>query len=175
MPEPMSHDAAQPEPGTPPTAAAGDEFICHACGGRMEFDPAHASLLCSFCGATRSVGEAGTGKTIVEYDLEHGLAESAVRGYGVPVHTVSCAQCGAVVSYTEGSITKSCDFCGSAKVMERSDHRNPIRPESVVPFAIDRKAATDRFSAWLGGLWLRPSNLKKLARVSELNGMYVPY
>jgi hypothetical protein len=45
----------------------------------------------------------------------------------------------------------------------------------VLPFRVDREAAAVAFSSWLGGLWLRPSNLKKLASVSEMTGMYVPY
>jgi hypothetical protein len=141
----------------------------------MEFDAALGSLSCSFCGATRGLGEPDPERTIVEYDLEHGIAQAAERGYGVELRTLSCEQCGAVVSYGESATARQCDFCGSAQVLERKENRKPIRPESVLAFAVDRRAATASFSAWIGSLWLRPSSLKTLARVSEMNGVYVPY
>ena len=141
----------------------------------MEFDAARGQLSCESCGATRAVGEDGVEHTVVEYDLEHGLAMSAERGFGAAVRRVGCEQCGAVVSYAENETARRCDFCGSPQVVSREQSQLPIRPESVLPFQIDRAAATARFASWLGGLWLRPSNLKKLAAVSEMTGMYVPY
>jgi Zn finger protein HypA/HybF involved in hydrogenase expression len=165
--------------GTPPNAApktaAAAEFQCQACGGRMAYDAGQGRMLCGFCGATRGVGEGDEARTIVEYDLEHGLGVSAERGYGAAVRRVGCAQCGAVVSYGENETARGCDFCGSPQVASRDDSQLPIRPESVLPFRVDQKAATAKFSSWLGTLWLRPSDLRKLASVSEMTGMYVPY
>jgi hypothetical protein len=57
----------------------------------------------------------------------------------------------------------------------REQNQQPIQPESVLPFRVDQKMATGKFAAWLGSLWLRPSNLQKLASVAEMKGMYVPY
>ncbi|HTV19793.1 MAG TPA: TFIIB-type zinc ribbon-containing protein [Polyangiaceae bacterium] len=156
-------------------AAETSDFRCPSCGGRMEFDAARGALLCEACGATRAIGEDDVERTIVEYDLERGLALSAERGFGAAVRRVACEQCGAVVNYAESETARRCDFCGSPQVVAREQNQQPIRPESVLPFQIDRAAAATRFSSWLGGLWLRPSNLKKLASVSEMTGMYVPY
>ena len=161
-----------------PGAAGGDgsaALACAACGGRMAFDAALGSLACPFCGAQRALEDSGAERTIVEYDLEHGIAQAAARGYGLELRTLSCEQCGAVVSYGESATARRCDFCGSPQVLERTENRNAIRPESVMPFAIDRPAAAASFSAWIGSLWFRPSSLKTLARVSEMSGVYVPY
>jgi Zn finger protein HypA/HybF involved in hydrogenase expression len=155
--------------------AAAAEFRCPACGGRMEFDAARAQLSCESCGATRAIGDGDEGQTIAQYDLEHGLAMSVERGFGAAVRRVGCEQCGAVVSLAEGELARRCDFCGSPQVVSRDQSALPIRPESVLPFRVARDAAAAHFSSWLGGLWLRPSNLKKLASVSEMTGKYVPY
>jgi hypothetical protein len=166
--------------GAPPnpeetTGATVTEFRCHACGGRMDFDAARGRMSCSFCGATRAIGDGDEARTIVEYDLEHGLAKAKKRGYGAVVRRVGCEQCGAVVSYGEHETARSCDFCGSPQVTLREQNQQPIQPESVLPFRVDEKRATAKFSSWLGSLWLRPSDLQKLASVSEMTGMYVPY
>jgi Zn finger protein HypA/HybF involved in hydrogenase expression len=169
------HDSAPPNPAEATATATASEFRCHACGGRMEYDAGQGCMLCGFCGATRAVGEGDEARTIVEYDLEQGLALSAKRGYGVAVRRVGCEQCGAVVSYGESEMARRCDFCGSPQVVVREPGQQPIQPESVLPFRVDQKLATAKFAAWLGSLWLRPSNLQKLASVSEMKGMYVPY
>lgn len=160
------------DPNVPAAATSAAAFRCPSCGGQMEFDAARGAPMCSSCGALRAV-EAGD-SSVVEYDLEQGLAQ-APRGYGAALRTVQCAQCGAVVSYGENTTATRCDFCGSAQVMERRESRNPIRPESVMPFVVDRDAASQSFSRWLGSLWFRPSDLQRLARVSQMTGMYVPY
>jgi hypothetical protein len=59
--------------------------------------------------------------------------------------------------------------------MPQDANRNVIRPESLVPFQIDRQAAQDKFGGWLRGLWFRPSDLKHKARVADMAGVYVPY
>jgi predicted RNA-binding Zn-ribbon protein involved in translation (DUF1610 family) len=155
--------------------APSSDFRCQECGGRMLFDAVASHMVCEHCGATRKVGEAEGGRTIVEYDLEQGLARASQRGYGVAVRTIGCKECGSVVSFGESVTARACDFCGSAQVLEQAASRNVLRPESVVPFQIDRGAASQKFAAWIGGLWFRPSDLKRQARVQELTGMYVPY
>jgi hypothetical protein len=166
-------------PSPKPPASEGNvstaAFRCPACGGAMEYDAQRGCMACAFCGATRAIGAGDAERSIVEYDLERGLAAAAERGYGVAVRSVACQQCGAVVSYGESEAARPCDFCGSPQVVEQSSRQRPIRPEAVVPFRVDRTAATAAFSNWLGTLWFRPSNLRRLASVSKLTGMYVPY
>jgi hypothetical protein len=169
----MSDDTQSPALAGPDTAAA--EFPCDACGGQMQFDAARGCLVCAFCAATRQVGADDVERSIVEYDLEGGLAQTAARGYGLAARRVACGQCGAVVSYSENETAGACGFCGSHQVVEQSESQRPIRPESVLPFSIDRAAARAMFLEWLGQLWFRPSNLRQLASVSEMTGMYVPY
>ncbi len=141
----------------------------------MAFDAARQCLLCAFCSATKAAGSAGAAGAVLEHDLEAGLLQSQQRGFGPAVRSFSCEQCGARVSYGEATTATRCDFCGSARVLEQSDRRQPLRPESVIPFQIDKASATARFRAWLGSLWFRPSDLQKLARSTEMSGMYVPY
>ena len=38
----------------------------------------------------------------------------------------------------------------------------------MVPFQVDNRDASARFSTWLNGLWFRPNDLKKRARVTEI-------
>jgi DNA-directed RNA polymerase subunit RPC12/RpoP len=166
----MEHDSAAPDQ---PNAEA-QSFRCDTCGADMSFDADRQTMLCGHCGHTVDVGTEGN-YSIVEYDLEHGLALAAQRGFGAEVRTTQCQECGATVSFGDNTTSTACEFCGSAQVLEQREKRNVIRPESLVPFQVGREIAGEKFSGWLRGLWFRPSKLKHQARVTEMAGVYVPY
>lgn len=99
----------------------------------------------------------------------------ALRGLGTPVQTVGCRECGATVNVGEGERTTECTFCGSSQVLAEETNASAIRPSSLVPFLVPKADARTRFAAWLSGLWLRPNDLKRLATVEEVAGVYVPF
>lgn len=161
------------EPSQPNAGAA--QFRCPQCGADMAFDAAAQTMACGHCGGVVGAPAAEGQETIVEYDLEHGLAQAARRGFGTEVRTTQCAECGATVSFGDRVTATACDFCGSSQVLEQQAVRNIIRPESLVPFKVERGAAQAAFGGWLKGLWFRPSALKHQATVREMQGVYVPY
>jgi len=148
-------------------------YRCPSCNAEMVFEASSGRMSCNHCGHSLVVeSEPGA---VVEHDLHSGLGRSAPRGLGTAVRSATCKECGATVSFTESSTAKRCDFCGSSQILEQQENRNLMRPESVLPFQVDRTQASQKFTAWLRGLWFRPSNLKTLAKVTELSGVYVPY
>ena len=113
----------------------------------------------------------------------------AARGYGAPVTTLGCKECGASVHVGEGERTTTCAFCGSAQVLAAEAGEPPIRPESLLPFRVAKEDANKRFGEWLASRWLRPNDLKRIAAgsataqrsgrstvdVNEMGGVYVPF
>ncbi|MEM1417171.1 MAG: hypothetical protein AAGH15_19895 [Myxococcota bacterium] len=164
--------------------AAGTDFPCPTCGApAMTFDAVSGGLACPYCGHRQAVD--ATGPAPSERALEEGEAlarrdgapvvADEARGFGVEVRTTQCQSCGARVSFAGLEIASRCDFCGSNQVLEQASNRNLIRPESLVPFAVDDARARQMFKDWLAGLWFRPSDLKKRAEVGDVSGVYVPY
>ncbi|MEZ4293277.1 MAG: zinc ribbon domain-containing protein, partial [Myxococcota bacterium] len=45
----------------------------------------------------------------------------------------------------------------------------------VLPFRVERRSAIERFRGWLGSLWFRPNDLKKVAALDSIRGVYVPF
>lgn len=129
--------------------------------------------MCVHCGNAAAIALAGPA-AIREIPLEQGM-QLAQRGMGIAVTTIQCNGCGATVNVGQGERTTKCAFCGSQTVLQVQTNEAAIRPESLVPFAIAREAANKRFGDWLAGLWFRPNNLKKMAQVQEMGGVYVPY
>jgi predicted RNA-binding Zn-ribbon protein involved in translation (DUF1610 family) len=153
--------------------AQSQQMVCDHCGEKVAITPGSAPAGAAPAGA--APGSAGAPGAIVEHDLAAGLTQPTQKGLGTAVRTSKCQECGATVSYPESATSKSCDFCGSSQVLAQQENRNLIRPESVVPFKVDRAGAAQRFTDWLKGLWFRPSNLKTKATVTEIGGVYVPF
>jgi hypothetical protein len=110
-------------------------------------------------------------QTILERTLSE--AGSAARGLGVERRVARCRSCGAQTSYDQRETARECVFCGSPQVLEQASNRNALRPESLIPLDVGRAAVEEKFRAWLGRLWFRPSALRKL-RALDAIGVYVP-
>ena len=153
--------------------ARASRFKCEACGAEQKYDAATKKLRCDFCGAVREVPK-GRG-AIVEHDLFAGI-DALPHGLGVDDTKVArCKECGAQVHFNGAKTATSCAFCGSSSILVQEENRKLLRPESLVPFAIEKKRANEEFARWLKKLWFRPSDLKRLATVQELGGIYVPF
>lgn len=153
--------------------ATGDTFPCGNCGANLHYDATSQSMRCPYCGHGQAIvrGAAGGAR---EIPIEQGFAMAA-RGLGTPTREIACNDCGAQVQVAPNDQTARCAFCGSHGVLARETAGNQIRPESLVPFRVDKATAQDTFQKWLAGLWFRPSDLKKMAKVDEIGGVYVPF
>src|SRR5580704_2845564 len=178
-PERAPHETHMSQP-LPPGAspdAAGVSFPCKSCGAKLAFDPASQGMACPYCGAKETVTAGAPGAAtgmIREIPLEQGMA-LAQKGYGAPVTTIKCGECGATVNVGEGERTAACAFCGSKQVLSQETNQGAIRPESLVPFKVTKQDANARFGTWIGKLWSPPKDHKKMAQVQEIGGVYIPF
>jgi predicted RNA-binding Zn-ribbon protein involved in translation (DUF1610 family) len=149
------------------------DFPCPGCGGQLHWKPTAGAMECPYCGTTVDDPHAGSSYEIEEYRLDDAAA-AAPKGWGTETRTVSCDGCGAVHDLDPQIAAGSCPFCGSAQIHDAAEQADVLSPESVLPFAIDDKAARAAFRGWLSGLWFRPSSLKSAAQLESLAGVYVP-
>jgi hypothetical protein len=152
----------------------GAEFPCPGCGAELKWKPGADSLECPYCGTSAfepSDDRAPEGE-IVEYRLEEAAANSET-GYGTATISKQCEVCAAVADHEPELEATECPFCGSTQLLDGGDDRL-IRPESVLPFEVNKADASRQFRAWLSGLWFRPSALKKQAQLEGIVGVYIP-
>jgi len=71
--------------------------------------------------------------------------------------------------------TDKCPFCATHLENKPEAAEAMIAPESLLPFAVDSRKARNEFSVWIAGRWFAPSELKKLADLGQLSGVYVPF
>jgi len=152
----------------------GRKFPCEQCGARLDFDPTQRVLLCPYCHHSQKIEKGGE---VVEHDLESYLARhSNMRGLIAGRSTeVRCPGCGAIVLLEDKVVTENCPYCKTHLDNEPEVAKEMIDPESLLPFSIANREALTKFDQWLHSLWFAPTELKKLAALGQLNGVYVPY
>jgi hypothetical protein len=138
----------------PSASSSGSLRKCDACQAPTEFDPAAGALRCPYCAAERAIP----------------------RDPGVPLHPLSAARTLSQRVPVEGVRGVVCRHCGAtASPLAAAERIESLAPaEGIVPFAITKAKAKELFSQWIAGLWFRPSDLRRYARLTALRGVYVP-
>lgn len=178
-PPPLPTPDAPPvekEPSLTKAPPKGKLFPCEKCGAKVEFDPRTRSLKCPYCGHETKV-DYGGGE--VEERSFNEYAGRLVKGNsgGIAGRSTQtrCTGCGAMVLLEDKVVTDKCPFCGTHLENKPEAVEGMLRPESIIPFELDLRAAREAFDQWLKGLWFAPSKLKLLALLGQLNGVYIPY
>jgi hypothetical protein len=149
------------------------KFPCKGCGAELLFNPSAESLKCEFCGFEEKIPKSQ--KEIKEYKFDEYMAAPKEKGFGTETTSFQCENCGAVTSMAPGTFSGECAFCGSKHVIESEELSNVVRPESLVPFGVDKNKALEKFREWLSSRWFRPSDLKHKSELAEINGVYLPH
>jgi len=164
------------EPTVTKSPPVGKLFPCLKCGAKVEYDPRERALKCPYCGYTSAV-EDGAGE-VAERDFAE-YAEKLERGNVRPIGGRStqtkCGGCGATVLLEDKVVTDKCPFCGTHLENKPEAVAGMLPPESLIPFKRDLRAARESFSGWLERLWFAPTELKTIANLGQLTGVYIPY
>jgi len=160
-----------------PDIVALEKYPCAACGAQAEWNPAKQLLVCPFCGtaAPFSVDEASG--AMVEHDLAKALRElpDEARGWLTDKRTVQCQSCKAVSVFDPERVGQNCSFCGSPALVDYTEIKAPIRPQSLLPFKIAEGQVREQIRHWYASKWLAPGKLKSRALVDRVRGVYIPY
>ena len=156
------------------------QYKCPCCGGKIEFDSTAQKMKCPYCDTEFEL------ETLKEYDdvLSSQKPDdmSAVEdpdGHwhegeenGLKVYT--CKSCGGEIVADETTAATHCPYCGNPVVMS-GQLSGDLKPDLVIPFKLDKKAAKEAFSKHLSGKRLLPKVFKSENHIDEIKGIYVPF
>lgn len=150
---------------------------CPACGAQAVWNPARQALMCPYCGTEAPMELNPETGEIQEIDLVKALREmpQELRGWKAEKRTVKCRNCHAVSVFDPKEVGKNCDFCGSPELVDYEEIKAPIRPQSLLPFKVDRTRVRESLRKWYASKWLAPGKLKSKALVDTIHGVYLPY
>jgi hypothetical protein len=157
--------------------AALQKHACPACGAQAEWNPAKHKLVCAFCGTEAPYQIDTTTGKIEEIDLVKALRElpDELRGWQDERTSVQCQSCKAVMVFDPKLVGKNCEFCGSPALVAYSEIKDPIRPQSLLPFKVTQSQIRDSIKGWYASKWFAPNALRRKALVDQLHGLYIPY
>jgi hypothetical protein len=153
------------------------KFPCPACGAQAEWNPGKEKLVCPFCGTESPYKIDRTTGQIQELDLVKSLRElpEDQRGWHAVKRSVQCQNCRAVMVFDPTRVGQNCDFCGSPALMDYTEIKAPISPQSLLPFKIAQSKVREQIRRWYRSKWLAPGKLKSRALVDTVHGVYLPY
>ncbi|MBO9638403.1 MAG: hypothetical protein J7576_09560 [Siphonobacter aquaeclarae] len=145
---------------------------CPSCGAQLQFSAEKQAMACGHCGYQEPL--VLSADRIEEIDWSEAQSDKATA-HSVERRLFSCQRCGAKTVVNYDAPTISCGFCGSTNVNPDAVKTRLFEPQGIVPFRISRNQASDSFKKWIGQSIWAPNDLKDLARLDTLHGMYIPF
>lgn len=152
------------------------EYKCPACGGALEFDSSLQKLKCPYCDSIFEVEELSEKETTLnEADSDWNMANSEWEdGETAHMCVFVCNSCGGEIVGDENTGASECPFCGNQVVM-RGAFSGALKPDYVIPFKFDKKAAKEKYAEHISKKPLLPNTFKKDNHIDEIKGIYVPF
>jgi len=150
-------------------------FHCPNCGGRLNYDLKSSGIACEYCGYLSPVAPTLVGTRASDFEFTVETLKAAETGWGEVRNLLHCDDCGAELSYPKGAVAASCPYCGSNKVNVTLSERQELRPQSLVPFAIQPDGLQSIAADWFTQGWLHPGQLSKSAILRKFVPFYLPY
>lgn len=155
------------------------EFKCPSCNGAIEFDSSSQNMKCPYCGsefemeAMKAYDEQlnSMPEENMTWDVSAGSQWS--EGETAGLRSYCCNTCGGEVVADETTGATECPFCGNPVVM-MGQFSGMLKPDLVIPFKHDKKAAIAALQNHYKGKRLLPKVFKDQNHIKEIKGLYVP-
>lgn len=156
------------------------EYECPCCGGMVEFDSSSQKLKCPYCDTEFDVD------AIQEYEVEKTAEHADSMGWegqaggewtenekdGMQVYI--CQSCGGEILCDQTTAATKCPYCDN-NVVVKGKLEGDLKPDYVIPFKLDKKAAKEGLKRHLEGKRLLPKVFKDENHIDEVKGIYVPF
>lgn len=156
------------------------EYECPCCGGIVEFDSSVQKLKCPYCDTEFDMdalqGYEEDKNTEPEDNLnwekQAGKEWAAEERDGMQVYV--CQSCGGEIICDMTTAATKCPYCEN-NVVIKGKLEGDLKPDYVIPFKLDKKAAKDSLKRHFEGKKLLPKVFKDENHIDEIKGVYVPF
>ena len=154
------------------------EQKCPHCGGAVEFDVGAQKLKCPYCDAEFDIAAMQQAEEFAANTVEQinwnsqGSQWDAGETDGMSVY--ACKSCGGEIVADATTGATSCPYCGNQVVMQ-GQFSGALRPDLVIPFKLDKKAAKEALKKHFKGKKFVPKAFLAENKLDEIKGVYVPH
>ena len=156
------------------------EYECPCCGGSVEFDSTIQKMKCPYCDTEFDV----EAMQALEEDLKEEKKDNMKwtspaggewqEGETQDMRVYACQSCGGEIIAEKHLGSTSCPYCGNNVVM-KEQFAGDLKPDYVIPFKLDKRAAKERLKKHFQGKKLLPKCFKDENHLEEIKGLYVPF
>ena len=155
------------------------EYKCPCCDGAVEFDSRLQKMKCPYCGTeyemealeAYNAEQSSQPQDQMNWDTAAGSEWTQGETEGLRVYT--CNTCGGEIVADETTGASECPFCGNPVIMT-GQFAGSLKPDLVIPFKVDKKAAMAALENHYKGKRLLPKVFKDQNHIKEVKGLYVP-
>ena len=158
--------------------AALQEFKCPNCDGGIEFSSGEQKMKCPYCDSEFEIESLMAYQAELDKQYEDDMTWDTggnewQAGEADGLRVYCCNSCGGEVVADETTGATECPFCGNPVIMT-GQFAGSLRPDLVIPFKMDKKAAMTILLNHYKGKVLLPKVFKDENHVKEVKGIYVP-
>jgi LSD1 subclass zinc finger protein len=146
---------------------------CVNCGAGLKYLPGTNHLNCDYCGTLNEIQIDDF--DIVENDYLKTIEILESESDTLLQDFVVCPSCNGQTTFEPEIITNHCSFCDASISIDDQVSLEQLRPNSLLPFNIDGKAAKQKFKHWISNKFWAPNKLRKYATSDKIRGIYIPY
>ena len=157
------------------------EYKCPCCGGAIEFDPNSQKMRCPYCDTefdaeTLRQNDEQLRKTDApdEASWSSEAGEQWQQGETDGMRVYICNSCGGEIECDENTAASKCPYCDNPVVMT-GQLSGVLKPDYIIPFKLDKKAAKEGLLKHISGKRLLPKIFKDKNHIDEIKGVYVPF
>lgn len=160
--------------------AALQEYKCPCCGGAIEFNSSVQKMKCPYCDTEFEMETLRSYDESLKEDREDEMSWEArpgnewTEGETDGMRVYLCQSCGGEIIADENTAATSCPYCSNPVVM-MGQFSGELKPDYVIPFKLDKKAAKEGLKKHLQGKRLLPKIFKDENHIDEIKGVYVPF
>lgn len=156
------------------------EYKCPCCGGAIAFDSTIQKMKCPYCDTEFEMDVLkGYDAELQDEEADNMDWETTAGGEWEEeetdgLRTYVCKSCGGEIVGDANTAATSCPFCDNPIVM-MGQFSGTLKPDLVIPFKLDKKAAKEGLVKHLTGKRLLPKIFKDQNHIDEIKGVYVPF
>ena len=156
------------------------EYKCPCCGGGIKFDSASQNMKCPYCDTEfetetlKNYDEVLKNRPVNDMSWESVPSNEWKEGETDNLSVYICKSCGGEIVCDNTTAATHCPFCGNPVIMS-GQFSGDLRPDYVIPFKLDKKAAKEALRNHLKGKTMLTKVFKDENHIDEITGVYVPF
>lgn len=153
------------------------EYKCPCCTGALTFDSKTQKLICEYCDNQFSLEQLAEYDEILQEDSKEDkqFAWKEYEGEETDGFTeFICPSCGAAIMGDSVTAATFCAYCGNPVALSER-MAGMLKPDYIIPFKLDKKAAEDALKKFYKGKILLPKLFKTENNIRKITGIYVPF